>query len=258
MATQNRAAWQPSKSAHPFEVSPAPMPSPGTDLITIQVHAAAVNPADYIMQSLGVLIDSYPAILGLDGAGVVTAVGTDVTNFQVGDRVTGFCDHLRDLMGKGTFQEYSNLRPEITAKIPDGVSFKDACVLPAGVSTAAFSLFEKTALGLELPPVDGRPAEQKGKVLVIWGGSSSVGCCGIMLAKAAGYDVAAVASGKNQEFCKSVGADFVFDYTKDSVVEDVVGALKGMECVGAVSETWNIEEDGMKRWLIDCLTSSMP
>lgn len=187
------------------------------------------------MQSLGLLLDTYPAILGMDAAGTITAVGSDVKGFSVGDRVTGFCDHLGELQGRGTMQEYCNIRPELTAKVPEGRELWETCVLPAGVSTAAFGLFERSALGLELPPLDGRQAEGKGKVVLIWGASSSVGCCGVMLAKAAGYDVAAVASGKNEGFVKGLGADWVFDYGREGVVEDVVGTLKGRECVGAVS-----------------------
>lgn len=225
------------------------MPDPGTSLLTIHVAAIAINPADSVMQALGVLIPSYPAILGCDAAGTVTAVGSEVTTFAVGDRVTGFCDHLGELGGRGTFQEYCNVRAELTAKVPEGVGLREACVLPAGVSTAAFGLFEKSALGLDLPPGDGRRRERRGEVVVVWGASASVGCCAVMLAKAAGYDVAAVAGGRNRGLVEGLGADWVFDYGREGVVEDVVKALEGRKCVGAVSWVLRVEREWERWWL---------
>jgi NADPH:quinone reductase-like Zn-dependent oxidoreductase len=225
----NKAAWIKEKQAHPFEVGSAPMPDPGKDLVTIRVHAAAINPADAIIQAAGVLVDKYPAILGCDAAGEVTAIGSDVTDFKVGDRVAGCCDHTGELMGQGSFQMYCNLRQGLIAKIPDNVKYKDACVLPIGMSTACFGLFEKSALALPFPRAE---AVSNAKVVLIWGGASSVGSCAIQAAKAAGCEVAATAGPNNLEYCKAIGADYVFDYKSETVVEDIVRALKGREFAG--------------------------
>ena len=162
----NRAAWIQSAQSHPFVVSDAPMPSPGPSFITIRVHAVAINPADAAIQLTGMLVDTYPAILGCDGAGTVTAVGSNVTRFKVGDRVTGLADHAEETAGQGTFALYCNLRQDLVAKIPEGVEFKEACVLPCGLATAAYSLFEEKGLQLGMPG----SGKGKGKVVFIWEG----------------------------------------------------------------------------------------
>ena len=120
--------------------------------------------------------------------------------------------------------------------IPDRMSFEDAVVLPLGVSTAAAGLFQKDHLGLPHPTVDPKPT---GKTVLVWGGSSSVGSCAIQLSKAAGLEVFAVASAANAGYCKSLGADRVFDYQSKGVEEELAAALKGKQFVGvydAISE----------------------
>ncbi len=228
----NKAAWLSSKHAHPLNIDSSPMPDAGEKLITIRVHATAINPVDSAIQTLGLIVEEYPAILGCDAAGEVTAVGSKVTSFKVGDRVTGSCDHAEDLLGKGTFQLYCNLRPELTGKISDNVEYKDACVLPLGINTACFGLFEKTTLALPFPQAEPKDI---GKTVLIWGGSSSVGSCAIQAAKAAGCKVAATASAHNLEYCKGIGADWAFDHKSEGIVEDVVEALTGCDFAGAVS-----------------------
>jgi D-arabinose 1-dehydrogenase-like Zn-dependent alcohol dehydrogenase len=77
------------------------------------------------------------------------------------------------------------------------------------------------------------PAKPNGKTLLVWGGSSSVGACAVQMAIASGYEVATTASAHNFGLCKDIGAKWVFDHTKDSVVEDIVAALSGKEFGGA-------------------------
>ena len=232
MAT-NKAAWLMEKCGHPFKIDDAPMPKPSPRQITIKVLAVAINPVDAGIQFQGLIVEKYPAILGIDAAGEVSAVGSEVQGgFKVGDRVTGLFDQETHGGGDGSFQLYCNLRDTLTSKIPDNVSFKDACVLPLGMDTACIALFEGYNLGLPYPKVNPQPT---GRAVVIWGGSSSVGSCGIQAAKAAGLKVASTASAKNLEYCKSIGADYAFDYRSESVVADIVAALKGKEFAGVFS-----------------------
>ncbi|KAK3725941.1 hypothetical protein LTR37_000089 [Vermiconidia calcicola] len=220
----NKAAWVTEKQAYPMKVGDAPLPEPKENQITIRVRAVAINPVDYVMQAAGALLEKYPSITGCDAAGEVTSIGS-----AVGDRVAGCVDHDGDALGQGTFQLYCNLIETLAGKIPDAVSFTDACVLPIGMCTACTGLFEKSTLGLPLPQLQPKP---NGKVLVVWGGSSSVGSCAIQAAKAAGFEVAATAGAHNLEYCKSIGADYAFDYKTDTLVEDVVAALKGKDSAG--------------------------
>lgn len=232
---QNKAAWLTTKCGHPFEVGDAPMPTPGENQLTVRTRAVAFNPADSAMQTKGLMIETYPAILGCDAAGEVVAMGAKAAElgFKVGDRVAGCCDQVGDRAGKGVFQLFCNLQVGMVGKIPDGVEFKDAAVLPICLITAAVGLCYEGCLGMPLPKVE--PADV-GKTILIWGGASSVGSCAIMLAKAAGLKVATTVGAHNFDYAKGIGADYVFDYRGETVVQDITAALKGQgEFAGAFS-----------------------
>lgn len=161
-----------------------------------------------------------------------------MTGFQVGDRVAGVpASVFNSGNGNqyGTFQEYAVVQTDRAFKIPDSWSFSDASVFPLAISTAAPSLFAKDRLALELPQVQ-IPASN-GKVLLVWGGSSSVGASAIQLAVHAGYEVFATASKRNFNLVKSFGASKLFDYTDKNVIEDIANAIRGRErdYVGAFS-----------------------
>jgi NADPH:quinone reductase-like Zn-dependent oxidoreductase len=82
------------------------------------------------------------------------------------------------------------LLEDMTSQIPDDLSFEQAAVLPLGLSTAVSGLFLKDQLGLQLPAAD--KGEERGKTVLIWGGSTSVGSNAIQLAVATGYEVITV------------------------------------------------------------------
>ncbi|KAJ6509198.1 chaperonin 10-like protein [Mycena vitilis] len=233
--TENKAAWLKTVKANPVEIGPAPMPTPeGTEVI-VQVHSAALNPADAAVQQLGVVLqpDHYPYILCTDIAGIVTAVGPDNKRFTPGDRVTAVCMAFRTKSPKhGGFQLYAAVDEPMVAKIPDHVSFNEGCVLGLGLATAAYSLFEKDTLALDLPRPGG--AKPNGKILLVWGGASSVGACGIQAAKAAGYTIAATASPKNFDLLREIGVEYVFDYHSETIVDDIVAALAGKGTMAGV------------------------
>jgi len=112
------------------------------------------------------------------------------------------------------------------------MTFEQAAVLPLGASTAACGLFQKDFLGLQHPSADARPT---GKTLLVTGGATSVGCNAIQLAVGAGYEVFTTASPKNVDYLKSLGASQVFDYHSKTLVKDVIAALKGRICAGALA-----------------------
>lgn len=234
----NKAAWL-DEAKGSFQVRDAPMPTPGPNEVVIRNHAVAINPLEWAQQYLGIVVNTYPHILGCDVAGEIVDVGSAVTAFAKGDRVmalmNGSCHAEPIATQKSTnaaFQLYSATTAILTAKLPDSVSYTQGAVLPLGLSTAAGALFEKGNHELPLPKIN---PESTGKVLVVWGGSSSVGSCGIQLAKAAGYQVAAIASARNHDYCKSLGADYVFDYAKDDVLDQVAAELKGLSSAGVFS-----------------------
>lgn len=173
---------------------------------------------------------------GSDCAGIVVEIGPDVTMFQVGDRVVGHAMVIEKKASgnaEAAFQEYTVLRTNLVAKIPDRISFEDACVLPLGLSTAACAMFEKDQLALQWPTSP--PNRHTGKTLLVWAGSTSVGCNAIQLAIAAGYDVITTCSPRNFALVKKLGASEAFDYNSASVIRDIVTAFKGRTTAGAIS-----------------------
>lgn len=206
------------------------MPQPEANEVIIRVRAVAINPVDAAIQGMGIIIEDYPAVVGCDVAGDVTGVGAEVKAFLPGDRVIACLDLEVGRVNKGSFQLYCAAFTTLAAKLPVNVSYTQGCVLPLALSTAATSLFQKGNLEMQHPLIDAKP---NGKGVLIWGGSSSVGSCAIQMAKAAGYEVATTCSRHNIEYCRSLGADHVFDHRKGNVVEDVVHALNGKEFAGA-------------------------
>ena len=86
MSVQQKALLL-DKSKGDFSVGFKDVPEPGPGEIQVQVHAAALNPVDWIVRALGIIITEYPAVVGYDAAGMVTKLGEGVTNFAVGDKV---------------------------------------------------------------------------------------------------------------------------------------------------------------------------
>ncbi|KAL2017952.1 hypothetical protein VTK56DRAFT_1484 [Thermocarpiscus australiensis] len=233
MAPSNAAAWLPSPRAHPLKVEPAEYPVVAENEVVVKVSAVAVNPMDWLIQMLGENLFAwlqYPYIGGTDAAGTVVEVGPGVTKYKVGDRVVGLATGFAPR--EGAFQNYTVLSTNVSAPIPDHLSFEDAAVLPLGVSTAACGLYQKGFLALEYPRLDPKPT---GKTVLIWAGASSVGSNAIQLAVASGYEVFTTASPRNWDYCKSLGASRVFDYRSPTVVQDLVDSFKGRSCAGGLA-----------------------
>jgi NADPH:quinone reductase-like Zn-dependent oxidoreductase len=233
----NQAAWIPAEH-EPLEVKLATYTPPGENEIVVKNGAVAMNPIDWVMQDAGNLMFTwikYPFIMGSDVAGEVVEVGKGVTRFKVGDRVLGQAvgmDKRSNKFSEGAFQEYTVLRTNLASPIPDSMSYESACVLPLGMSTAACGLFMKDFLALPFPTVS---PKHTGKTLLVWGGSTSVGCNAIQLATAAGFEVITTASPKNHDYLKKLGAVEVFDYRSPTVVKDIITAFENRTTAGALA-----------------------
>lgn len=223
----------------PLEVISATVPEPAADEILVRVRTVAINPVDWVIQGTSRVTYRWlptPAVLGSDVAGEVVAVGSAVTRFRVGQRVFGLAtgtDRGRDPLREGAFQEYTVLLERLAAPIPAALSDEEAAVLPLGVSTAACALFQSAHLGLRMPT--GETPQQRGGVVVVWGGSTSVGMNAVQLARAAGYDVVSTASPRNAATVSALGADAVIDYGSPTAVDELVAAVGGRPVVGAVA-----------------------
>ena len=235
----NRAAWIPAANA-PLEVKEAPYPTAGPKDVIIKTSFVAINPLEYKIQDTNPPIGGkkikYPTILGADFSGTIVEVGSEVSTRKVGDRVIANANGAQSGQpARSAFQHFVQLDESNTTPIPQEISFAAGAVLPLACDTAAAGLFVPDQLGLhtdKLGEASGSTAPVPGSVLLIWGGSSSVGCCCIQMAAAAGYEVFTTASKRNHDLCTSIGASKVFDHSHADVESEIVEALKGKTVIG--------------------------
>jgi NADPH:quinone reductase-like Zn-dependent oxidoreductase len=156
-------------------LSDVPIPHVRADRILVRNEAVALNPADWKFVDL---VPCTGAMVGCDYAGVVKDVGHDLTvAFKKGDRVAGFVHGISPSDPEsGAFSEYVLAKSGCSLKIPDSMSFENACALGVGITTVGQAMYES----LELP-WPGSPG--KGTPVLIYGGSTATGTLAIQMAK---------------------------------------------------------------------------
>jgi NADPH:quinone reductase-like Zn-dependent oxidoreductase len=235
----NAGAWLNGPKCR-LEVKSAPYTSPSEGEIVIKNGAVAINPIDWIKVDLGNMEYpwvKHPFVLGTDIAGEVVEIGSGVARFNIGDRVVAHAvgaGRKYNTSTKTAFQNYTVSLVHMTSPIPDSMSYEEASVMPLGLSTAACGLFETDQLALQCPSAK-LAASPTGKTVLIWGGSTSVGCNAIQLAVAAGYEVITTCSVKNFALVKQLGASEVFDYNSPTIVPNIINAFKNKTAAGAMS-----------------------
>ncbi|KAG1827674.1 chaperonin 10-like protein [Suillus variegatus] len=218
MSPQQKALILPEKRGD-FEVGSREIPSPGAGQLLVKVQSAALNPIDYKIKDTGAVVTHYPAILGMDIAGVVEGLGEGVHNFRKGDRVLDSPSLVYRLAhGKRhndftAFQQYTLTVASFTAKIPSNESFDSAATVPLGLDTALVGLYGKHyGAGIAPPWTKSAAGHESKKPIVILGGSSSVGSYAIQLARLSQfYPIIATASPRNEELVRDYGATHFFD-----------------------------------------------
>ena len=191
----------------------------------------AKNPVDVAQLNDGMFVSKYPSIFGNDIAGEVVGIGEGITSTSKGQRVlANSASTMTGSAEEGGFQNYTIFQAYGTCPIPDSVSFEQASVAPLAISTAVAGLCEPNQLALAYPSTS---PQKTGKSLLVWSGASSVGAQAVQLAVASEFDVYAIASKRNFDYCRQLGATEVVDYRTPSVVDDMVEALKGTEVAGA-------------------------
>jgi NADPH:quinone reductase-like Zn-dependent oxidoreductase len=177
-----------------------PVPEPAADEVLVRARAAALNMGDWhlmtgepwlVRPTLG-LRQPRSATFGGDVAGLVAAVGSDVTGFSVGDRVFGHSGHA--------FAELATLLTARAAHVPEGVTFETAAALPIAGVTALQAVREI-----------GRVEE--GHRVLVNGASGGVGHYAVQIARLLGASVTAVSSPRNHELLRGLGASEVIDHT---------------------------------------------
>jgi alcohol dehydrogenase len=192
-----------------------PDPAPGEGDVVLRVRATSLNYHDvFTRRGMPGIRIQMPAIMGLDVAGEIAAIGPGVSGWQVGDRVLG--DPINRVEGgltgetvHGGLAEYCRLRTHQLVRIPDGVSFEQAASLPCAYGTAR-----------RMMHTNGHVAA--GEKVLILGASGGVGVCCVQLAKLAGATViAATSSEEKAARLRALGADEIVDYAKTDFVQEV-------------------------------------
>lgn len=175
-----------------------PVPALRPHDVLVRVQAVSVNPVD-IKRRGSLDSTAEPTILGFDAAGIIEAVGPEVSTVAVGDEVW----YAGDVSRSGTNAELHAVDERIVARKPKSLSFKDAAALPLTTITAWEALFER--FGLD--------ADSRGDLLVI-GAAGGVGSAMIQLAKKlTGVRVIATASrDDSRDWALGLGADVVIDH----------------------------------------------
>lgn len=234
----NRAAWLTAAESKPLQIGPAPYTPPGEHEIVIKNAAVGVNHIDCKLQDFALYPLNYPAVLGHGVAGEVFEVGSAVTRFQKGERVLGHAISMKTKRASdGAFQEYTVVRANMASQFPSSMPFERAAVVPLALSTAVVGLYQKGNLELQYPTLNPKPT---GKVLLVWGGATSVGCNAIQLAVSSGYEVYTTSSPKNFNYMKKLGASQAFDHNAETIVGDLIRTLKGKTIAGAL-DCWSID-----------------
>ncbi|MDX1418022.1 MAG: NAD(P)-dependent alcohol dehydrogenase [Candidatus Promineifilaceae bacterium] len=222
-----------------LQVTELSKPAPKDNEILVKVKATSVTAGDTRMRSFTVPLSFWlPArialgirkpknpIIGMECAGVVEAVGQQVTRFKVGDAV--FASTLES--GFGGYAEYICLPEDgVVALMPSNISFPEAAAVPVGARTALYFLREANI--------------QRGQKVLIYGASGSVGSYAVQLAAYFGAEVTAVCSTANLDWVASLGAAQTIDYTRDDfsrsgekydVIFDTVGKADYAACINSL------------------------
>jgi NADPH:quinone reductase-like Zn-dependent oxidoreductase len=210
-------------------------PTPAADEVLVKVLAVSVNPADwrsmrakpfFSRATLGLLRPKH-RIPGVDIAGRVEAVGSDVTQFTPGDEVyANLLDH-----GSGGFAEYVSVPVEVMSFKPANLSFEEAAAVPMAGVTALQGLRHHGEI-------------QAGQRVLINGASGGIGTFAVQIAKSYGSEVTGVTSTRNIDLVGSLGAAHVVDYTttefgsgrRYDLILDTIGNLSVRDLRRALAE----------------------
>lgn len=188
-----------------------PMPSITTPTqVLVKLKAAGLNPIDTKIRQRGTFYpDPLPAILGCDGAGIVEAIGPEVTDFVPGDAVY-FCAGGLGKAGTGNYAEYAVVEAHSLAPKPESLSFVEAAAVPLALITAWESIYDRGRL-------------TAGQTVLIHGGAGGVGHLAIQLAKRQGAQVfTTVGTPDKARLVRQLGADEPILYRQTDFVQAVL------------------------------------
>lgn len=193
----------------PFRLASVARPVPRPGQVLVRIMASGVNPLDLKIRAgaAGHARHPLPAILGIDMAGVVAAVGADVSGFRVGDEVYGMTGGVGGV--QGSLAEYAAVDASLLALKPAHFSMREAASLPLVLITAWEGLVDRAQVSA-------------GQTVLVQGGAGGVGSMAIQIARAFGATVFATDAGVRSHISEQLGATPI-DHELTSV-EDYVAA----------------------------------
>ena len=191
----------------PFRLAAIARPQAGPGEVLVKIAASGVNPLDTKIRA-GAAAHArhpFPAILGIDLAGTVAAVGAGVTSFREGDEVYGMTGGVGGV--QGSLAQYAAVDAALLAPKPKALSMREAAALPLIFITAWEGLIDRAKV-------------QAGEIVLIHGGAGGVGHVAVQLARSVGAKVYATGSAKSLDYIRQLGATPI-DYDKSSVEQYV-------------------------------------
>ncbi|WP_322053312.1 zinc-dependent alcohol dehydrogenase family protein [Paraburkholderia bannensis] len=191
----------------PFTLTDVPRPQASQGEVLVRIHASAVNPLDTKIRrgAAGHAQHPLPAILGIDTAGDVVAVGEGVTAFKPGDNVYGMTGGVGGV--QGSLAEFAAVDARLLAPAPSTLSLREAATLPLAFITAWEGLVDRARV-------------QPGQSVLVLGGTGAVGQAAIQLAKALGARVFATAGASRRALVERFGIQSIDSATTD--VQEIV------------------------------------
>lgn len=206
----------------PFRIADIPHPKPGGGQVLVRVKASGVNPLDTKIRAGAAAHakQGFPAILGIDLAGVVAEVGEGVTRFSPADEVYGMTGGVGG--NQGSLAEYASVDERLLSVKPSNLTMRDAAALPLIFITAWEGLVDRVNL-------------QAGQSLLVLGAGGGVGHIAVQIGVALGAKVFAVDSAPRAEYLRGLGATPI-DYAVDDV-ESYVAKHSGGKGFDVVYDT---------------------
>ena len=197
-------------------------PTAQNNQVVVKIHASSINPFDTKFRK-GEFKEmapvAFPITLGNDFAGEIVQIGSDVSGFDIGDKVFGHTNAVFDT-DSGSYAEYAVVSSNHIAKMPKGIDFTQA----ASSVVVGASAIQSILVNMKL---------KSGQKLFIHGGAGSVGVFAIQLAKHLGAYVIVTANDEGIDIAKKFGADEVIDYKKQNYKEVVSGVDAVLDLVGS-------------------------
>jgi NADPH2:quinone reductase len=197
----------------PFRLVSIPRPLPARGEVLVKIAASGVNPLDVKIRagSAAHARHPFPAILGIDLAGTVAALGREVTTFREGDEVYGMTGGVGGV--QGSLAEYAAVDVMLLARKPRNLGMREAAALPLIFITAWEGLVDRAHLGA-------------GHKVLVHGGAGGVGHIAVQLAQAFEAEVCATGSPRDKAYIEQLGAAFI-DYRQTPVADYVAAHTAG-------------------------------